>query len=90
MGVTSKFPNRPMMLMQAPPNAVDQDLLMFITGFTPGAPPAPTFTVPPNCGSPSVGQQFIKNADHPSQIMPPFMMDPTGEAFKKMIDLGKH
>ena len=90
MGVTPENPNQPMMLLQAPPNAVDQDLLMLITDFTPGAPPASTFTVPSNCGPPSVGQQFMKNADHPSLIMSPFMMDPTGEVFKKMTELGKH
>ena len=64
--------------------------VLYFKSFQPSIPPSSTFNVPLICGSPNVGQQFMKNADHPSLIMPPFMMDPTGEVFKKMTELGKH
>ena len=81
-----------MMLMQAPPNEVDKDMLYFILDFVPGAPPSSAFEIPKTvtCPPVPVGQQLMQNADHPSLIMPPFMMDPTVKVFKNMIDLGKH
>ena len=66
------------------------NFVLHITKFSTNAPPSSTFNVPSTCGPPSVGQQFMKNADHPSLIMPPFMMDPTVKVFKKMTELGKH
>ena len=66
------------------------DFVLHIIDFTASTPPSSVFDVPLTCGSPSVGQQFMKNAGHPSLIMPPFMMDPTGEVFKSMAELGKH
>ena len=88
MGVSPNNTNQPTVLMVSGPGTVQRDVLYFINMFTPGAPPSSTFNVPPKCVPPtSVGQQFMKNADHPSLIMPPFMMDPTGEALKKMTDL---
>ena len=91
VGVTPENPNQPMMLTQAPLNAVDQSMLILITDFTPGAPPASAFTVPSTCPTAGVvGQQFMQNAGHPSLIMPPFMMDSTGEVFKMMTKLSKH
>ena len=90
MGVSPDNPNQPMMLRMSPPNTVQGDILFLITDFTPGTPPPSAFNVPPSCGGPTVEQQLMKNAEQPSLIMPPFMMDPTGEMFKKMADVGKH
>ena len=78
-----------MALMMSIPGAIKSDMLYLINEFTPGTPPSSAFYVPPSCG-PTVEQQLMKNADQPSLIMPPFMLDPTGEMFKKMADVGKH
>ena len=89
MGVSPDNPNQPMMLRMSPPNTVQKDILFLITDFAPGTPPSSAFSVPPSCGGPTVRQQLMKNAEQQSLIMPPFMMDPTGEMFKKMAELGK-
>ena len=74
----------------SPPNTVQKDILFLITNFTSGTPPSSVFVIPTTCGSPTVEQQLMKNADQPSLIMPPFMMDPTGEVFKKVAEVDKN
>ena len=64
--------------------------VLYIKSFLPSTPPSSVFNVPQKCGGPTVGQRFMQNVDHPSLVMPLFMMDPTGEVFKKMTKLGKH
>ena len=89
VGVSPNNTNQPMMLMMSVPGSIQSNMLYLINMFTTGTPPSSAFSVPPSCG-PSVEQQLMKNAEQPSLIMPPFMMDPTGEMFKKMADVGKH
>ena len=90
VGVSHNNPNQPMFLKMSPPNTVQKDILFYTTDFEPGTPPSSAFAIPTTCGSPTVEQQFMKNADQPSLIMPPFMMDPTGEVFKKMAEVDKN
>ena len=89
MGVSPNNANQPMALMLTVPGSMQSNMMYHINMFTPGTPPSSAFNVPLSCG-PTVEQQLMKNADQPSLIMPPFMMDPTGEMFKKMADIGKH
>ena len=89
VGVSPNNTNQPMALMVSVPGSIQSNMLYLINAFTPGTPLSSVFNVPPSCG-PTVEQQLMKNAEQPSLIMPPFTMDPTGEMFKKMADIGKH
>ena len=88
VGVSPNNTNVPVILKQQM-NSLHIDFVYYIVNFLPTTPPSSAFNVPPSCG-PTVEQQFMKNADQPSLIMPPFMMDPTGEVFKKMAEFGNH
>ena len=88
VGVSPNNTNVPVILKQH--IGIINNFVLYVKSFQPSIPPSSTFNVPLICGSPNVEQQYMKNADHPSLIMSPFMMDPTGEVFKKMAELGKH
>ena len=89
VGVSPNNTNVPVILKQHF-DFINISYVLYVKSFQPSIPPSSTFNVPLICGSPNVEQQYMKNADHPSLIMSPFMMDPTGEVFKKMAELSKY
>ena len=86
LGVSPNDPNTPVVYSITDGIALNS-MVFHIQSFTPGAPPSTTFNVPLMCGGPS---QEMKHMHYsPQLVMPPYMLDLTGERFKSMLGVGK-
>ena len=86
LGVSLNDPNTPVVCRFTDGYGMNS-MVFHIQSFTPGAPPSTTFNVPLMCGG--LSQEMKHMHYSPQLVMPPYMLDLTGERFKSMPGVGK-
>ena len=82
LGVSPNDPNTPVVYSITNGYGLNS-IVALIQSFTPGTPPSTTFDPPPQCGGPSQEMKHMHQL-----VMPPYMLDLTGERFKSMPGVG--